>query len=99
MYCKGYEEAGTIFVDMTDLKTRGLVDRKLVRRNRFYKQRPKKYYEVDLDLVIFVDGRNLRFEARYPCGSTGDDCVRVRGRFCIASAFLDEPKLSGYAEG
>lgn len=31
----------------------------------------EKYHRVEFELVMIVDGRNLRYEARYPCGEEG----------------------------
>ncbi|KAF9887626.1 hypothetical protein FE257_009719 [Aspergillus nanangensis] len=80
---QGMEEAGRIIVDMTELKTKGLIEpRKSYKGGR--------HYVVEFELVVIVDGRNLRFEARYPCGSTGEECIKQRGRFCIASGYLQD---------
>jgi hypothetical protein len=46
----------------------------------------KKHYKVEFDLVMIVDGRNLRYEARYPTGEEGR--VQKRGQTCIAAAFV-----------
>jgi hypothetical protein len=45
-----------------------------------------RHYRVDFVLVIIIDGRNLRFEARYPSGPEGR--VHTSGRFSIAAAFV-----------
>jgi len=50
------------------------------------------YWEVTLDLVIIVDGRNLRFEAMWPSleepeAATHRPSVQGQGQFCIAAAF------------
>lgn len=43
------------------------------------------HYEITYDLVVTVEGRNLRYEARYPAGSRGK--VLKTGQISIASAF------------
>lgn len=45
----------------------------------------KAHYEITYDLVVTVEGRNLRYEARYPAGSRGK--VLKTGQISIASAF------------
>jgi hypothetical protein len=43
------------------------------------------HYRVEFELVIKIDGRNLRFEARYP---TGEDGVVMGARqISIAASF------------
>ena len=44
------------------------------------------HYKVDYELVALVQGRNLRYEARYPVGSEGR--VRQSGQISVAAAFL-----------
>src|SRR6266498_1462591 len=64
MACLGVEEAGKILADMTFLRTEGLIEPTIPKNG----ERGKKRYEVQFSLVIIVDGRNLRYEARYPMG-------------------------------
>jgi len=47
--------------------------------------RGKIHYRVDYDLVAIVEGRNLRYEARYPADHTGT--ARNTGQISIAAAF------------
>jgi hypothetical protein len=49
-------------------------------------EKGKKHYRVEFDLVITVDGRNLRYVAKYPPGGEGK--VLEEGQTCIAAAFL-----------
>ena len=44
----------------------------------------KRHYKIELELVMIIDGRNLRYEARWPVGGT----VRSCGQISIAAAFL-----------
>ncbi len=44
------------------------------------------HYEVKYDLVVIVEGRNLRYEAKYPSGSRGK--TQKMGQISIAAAFL-----------
>ncbi|KAL5355362.1 hypothetical protein BJX96DRAFT_48015 [Aspergillus floccosus] len=75
------EEAGRIDVDMTYLKTAGLIQRTRVRGRR-------PYYLIEFNLVIIVDGRNLTFEVRH---RYGPESVQERGQISIAAAFLENP--------
>jgi hypothetical protein len=71
--------AGRIVVDMTDLKDKEI---KLTRRRKG----AKRFYKVEYELVAIVEGRNLRYEARYPIGAN----ARKRGptgQVSIAAAF------------
>jgi hypothetical protein len=76
----GAEVAGTIVADMTFLKTEGL---ELIVPEKG--ERGTKHWKVDFDLVMIVDGRNLRYEARYPRGEGGR--VQEKGQTSIAAAF------------
>ena len=48
-------------------------------------RRGKVHYKVEYDLVAIVEGRNLRYEARYPANHFGK--VQRTGQICIAAAF------------
>lgn len=41
------------------------------------------HYKVEFELLMIIDGRNLRYEARYPPGGQ----IRDQGQICIAAAF------------
>jgi hypothetical protein len=43
----------------------------------------KSHYEVELELVMIVNNRDLRYEARWPVGGE----VRGNGQISIAAAF------------
>lgn len=50
------------------------------------------HWEVMFDLVIIVDGRNLRYEARWPSlkdpeAASRQQSVQAQGQICIAAAF------------
>jgi hypothetical protein len=47
----------------------------------------KEHYRVEYELVAKVEGRALRYEARYPAGEGGK--VRGHGQFSIAAAFRE----------
>jgi hypothetical protein len=52
----------------------------------------KSYYLVEFDLVMILDGRNLRYEARWPpaeqLGKFGQtQRVQDSGQICVAAAF------------
>ncbi len=43
----------------------------------------KRHYKVQFELVMIINGRNLRYEARYPAGGQ----VQESGQISIAAAF------------
>lgn len=43
------------------------------------------YYEIEYDLWLIIEGRNLRFEARSPLNP---DEVKASSQFCIAAGFV-----------
>lgn len=43
----------------------------------------KRHYKIELELVMIIDGRNLRYEARWPAGGE----VQSGGQISIAAAF------------
>ena len=54
--------------------------------------KPPYHWAVTFDLVMIIDGRNLRYEARWPPSNSPEARVhqqRVyeRGQTCIAAAF------------
>jgi hypothetical protein len=74
-----FEEAGKIMADMT----------RLVREGRIKPVEPeegctwKRHYKIEFELVMIVEGRNLRFEARWPAGGN----VVAENTVSIAAAF------------
>jgi hypothetical protein len=50
----------------------------------------RRYYKVEFDLVIRVDGRNLYYDAFYPPGEEGR--LQKAGQTCIAAAFIPGTK-------
>lgn len=68
---------GCIEVDVSDLKNKfPLEDKAAVRRRT--KVSNKKNRVVRFDLVLEVQGRRLKFEARWPPGTKSPDEVVVR---------------------
>ena len=78
--CLGAEIAGRIIVDMTFLRKQRLIQ---PTEDSWSK---KKFYKVEFELVMIVDGRNLRYEARWPIGDGAQ--VQNKGQTCIAAAFV-----------
>ncbi|TGO62414.1 hypothetical protein BOTNAR_0114g00130 [Botryotinia narcissicola] len=73
--------AGRIIVDMTFLRDKGII-------TPVYPEEGlggKEHYRVEYELVAKVEGRALRYEARYPAGKGGK--VQKKGQFSIAAAF------------
>ncbi|ORY16547.1 Hsp70 family protein-like protein [Clohesyomyces aquaticus] len=86
---KGAELAGVIVADMNFLRTEGLIQ--LQRPEESSKSRNSLFWSVKLELALIVEGRNLRYEARWPIsvdlppGQQQD--VKATGQICIAAAF------------
>jgi hypothetical protein len=84
----GAEIAGEVVVDMTFLKT----ERRLQPVGPYPDSKSgRRFYDVEFDLVIKVDGRNLKFEARWPRRKEGENAlgqVQASGQIAIAAAFL-----------
>jgi hypothetical protein len=72
--------AGVIEVDMTSL----------VSGHRIKATEPEegyageKHYRIDFELVMIVNGRNLRYEARWPVGG---EARGEQKQVCIAASF------------
>ncbi|KAI9056206.1 hypothetical protein LZ554_001134 [Drepanopeziza brunnea f. sp. 'monogermtubi'] len=79
------QEVGRIIVDMTFLRDEGRIQPKLPARGARGAAQGKAYYEVIYDLVPVVEGRDLRYEARFPPNKNGQ--VRQTGQISIAAAF------------
>lgn len=60
-----FEEAGRIIADMTFLRDRGMIQPIEPEEGGTW----KRHYKVEFELVMIVEGRNLRFEARPPGGN------------------------------
>jgi hypothetical protein len=84
--CSGAEVAGSIVVDMTFLRTEGHIQPTIPKDG----WPGKKHYKVEFELVMIVDGRNLRYEARWPIGEGSQ--VQQKGQTCIAAAFIPGTK-------
>jgi hypothetical protein len=61
-----FQVAGKTLTDMTFLREQGLI-----KPLSPLSGKGKKHYRVEYDLVAFIEGRNLRYEARYPVGAKG----------------------------
>ncbi|CCD54394.1 hypothetical protein BofuT4_P124420.1 [Botrytis cinerea T4] len=75
--------AGRIIVDMTFLRDKGIITPVYPEEGKD----GKEHYRVEYELVAKVEGRALRYEARYPAGEGGK--VRGHGQFSIAAAFRE----------
>lgn len=78
---KGCEEAGSILVDMTFLKD----DPNFRPVYPGPGEKGKPHYLVEFELVITINDRNLRFEAKYPAGENG--VVMAERQISIAASF------------
>ncbi|PQE05216.1 Hsp70 family protein [Rutstroemia sp. NJR-2017a BBW] len=75
--------AGRIVVDMTFLREKGIIQ-------PIEPEDDKdgiEHYRVDYELVAIVEGRALRYEARWPAGEDGQ--VQGSGQLSIAAAFKE----------
>jgi hypothetical protein len=72
---------------MTSLRERGTILPTFPTPDEDGITRGKIHYEVTYDLVPIVEGRNLRYEARYPADA-GAGAVQKVGQISIAAAFL-----------
>jgi len=89
---KGAELAGSIEVDMTFLKDQRLIKPKPPSYWSKHSGSGVCHWEVTFDLVMIVDGRNLRYEARWPSlkdpeAAIHQQSVQGEGQICIAAAF------------
>ena len=71
--------AGKILVDMTFLKTKGLIKPVLPDSGT-----GKKFWKVEFEIVAYINGRNLKYEVRYPIG--GNKALKT-AQVSIAAAF------------
>lgn len=78
-YDLGAEKAGTIVADMGPLVKSGKIP--LIKPPAGYVWKP--HYKIEFELVMIINGRNLRFEARWPKGGE----VQGSTQICIAAAF------------
>jgi hypothetical protein len=88
----GAELAGSIEADMTFLKDEGRIQPKLPSEYSTFRGSQTPHWEVSFDLVMIVDGRNLRYEARWPSltdaeAGSHQQSVQAKGQICIAAAF------------
>ena len=77
---------------MTFLKDQRLIQPKLPSEWSDFRGTKKSYWEVMFDLVMTVDGRNLRYEVLWPSlkdpeVTSHQRSVQRRGQICIAAAF------------
>ncbi len=75
----GAELAGKIIADFTPLVRSGKI--RLTNPDDGYEGAP--HYKIEFELVMIINGRNLRFEARWPRGGE----VQASTQVCIAAAF------------
>lgn len=87
------ELAGEIVADMTWLKEQNLIQLQQPSAWSTFKGRDAQpYWSITWELVLIIDGRNLRYEARWPATEHveergQDQRVCEEGQTCIAAAF------------
>lgn len=86
------ELVGCIIADMTFLKTEGRIKPEEPSESSTYSNNPQKlYWAVHFELVMVVEGRNLRYEARWPLSKDLKEGERqgihAKGQVSIAAAF------------
>ena len=73
--------AGTIVTDMSFLRDKGLIEITIPTADDYGVVRGEPHYVVDYDLFAIVDGRNLRYEARWPpLDQEVDQGIKGRGK-------------------
>ena len=89
----GAELAGSIEVDMSFLRDLNYIQpTEPSQSSAHYGKKNKNYYLVEFDLVMILDGRNLRYEARWPPKEQLEKFgqaqrVQASGQICVAAAF------------
>jgi len=76
---QGAQQAGVVISDMTKLVKAGVFP--LITPESGMRGKP--HYKVEFELVMIVNGRNLRYEARWPKGGQATGTSQI----CIAAAF------------
>ncbi|KAE9377463.1 hypothetical protein N431DRAFT_329570 [Stipitochalara longipes BDJ] len=90
---KGAEIAGSITADMTFLRDEGLIQPEPPSVFSTYSgPKAPHHWAVTFELVMIIDGRNLRYEARWPPSDSPEaqvynQKVHGKGQTCIAAAF------------
>jgi hypothetical protein len=62
----GAEAIGTIETDLTFLITDGLIEPQLPSAESTYVNSRKKHWQAHYEILMIVEGRSIRFEARWP---------------------------------
>ena len=78
----GAERLGKIMVDLTQLRDQ---PDKYLRTEDNSDRIAHTFWEIEFDLCLIIDGRNLRFEARSP---ENPDQVTSSRNFSIAASFV-----------
>mgnify|MGYP003629456234 CR=1 FL=1 len=76
---------GRIITDMTFLRDEGRILPVGPKLDEHGVMRDKPHYEVTYDVVPIIEGRDLKYIARYPSG--GDDQVLKKAQICIGAGF------------
>lgn len=89
---RGAESIGKIETDLTFLKELGLIQQKHNTTDRSKGKVRKDYWEVHYEVALIVEGRSIRFEARWPSKDklkSGETQRTLSAKlFGIAAAFL-----------
>jgi hypothetical protein len=89
----GAEIAGSITADMTFLRDESHIQPVPPSIYSTYSgPKAPHHWEVTFELVMIIDGRNLRYEARWPPSDSPEarvhaQKVQKKGQTCIAAAF------------
>lgn len=60
---------------------------------KFKRVQGERYCDFKYDLLLWVEGKTLNYEVRYPAVAEGQDAfdsqedVKVKGQICITAAF------------
>ncbi|KAH7385873.1 hypothetical protein BKA66DRAFT_548581 [Pyrenochaeta sp. MPI-SDFR-AT-0127] len=88
---KGAEQVGTIEADFTFLKDKGFIQPQIPTEYSAFSGSQKAYWLVRYEVALVVEGRSIRFEARWPLredlGPGQQQQVRAMKHVGIAAAF------------
>lgn len=74
--CPGAEVAGVVVANLNEYRDNGSIQPKLSRNN-------KEYFSIEYEIVLEVDGRNIKAKLFYPPGQECRDELKI----CISAFF------------
>jgi hypothetical protein len=77
LFCSEAEIAGVVVANLDEYRENGSIPSKKV------EETDKEYFQVDYEIVLEVDGRNIRAKLFYPPGQECRDELKI----CISAYF------------